>query len=169
MKWMWLWKILDYRESSTFVNRKRKIKTLWSQQCRLRWFFGFFFSLHKFHNLLKKEQIFNLLPLSMLLEIVKIISGNITVLMQHLLDALLERFRRTNLILWRDGFQNYKNFSQRFHLLSDDRTLPTQYQMNPQEQLFCRWKLYIHLFRQKWFTLNLQVVHYCSSRQHSKR
>jgi len=28
---------------------------------------------------LKKEQIFNLLPLSMLLEIVKIISGNITV------------------------------------------------------------------------------------------
>ena len=76
---MWLWKILDYRESSTLVNRKRKIKTLCSQQCRLRGFFGFFFSLHKFHNLLKKEQIFNLLPLSMLLEIVKIISGNITV------------------------------------------------------------------------------------------
>ena len=82
--------------------------------------------------------------------------------MQHLLDELLERFRRTNLILWRGGFQTYKNFSQRFHLLSDDRTLPTQYQMYPQEQLFCRWKLYIHLFRQKWFTLNLQLVHGCS-------
>ena len=82
--------------------------------------------------------------------------------MQHLLDALLEIFRLTNLILWGGGFQTYKNFSQRFHLLSDDRTLPTQYQMHPQEQLFCRWKLYIHLFRQKWFTLNLQLVHDCS-------
>ena len=82
--------------------------------------------------------------------------------MQHLLDVLLGRFLRTNLILWRGGFQTYKNFSQRFHLLSDDRTLPTQYQMHPQEQLFCRWKLYIHLFRQKWFTLNLQLAHGCS-------